>query len=242
MKRAFVVACLWLLLLGSTVYDVLLRVGTTEDSPPFAYRVCSYYLGFEMELIAAIAVEEGFQVAFINLGKDLLIPALTDCELDIVIANIAVTQELREIVDFSDPYWSADQHVISSRSSNKLLDELLESGRIGVEVGTVGDLWISERRGASDEAERDIIRYATHNIAMAALKEGLVDAVLIDESIADAFPGDSALEFSGIVQTGVRFAIAVQKGNEALIGSINNALKSLSDAGKTLELATAYFW
>ena len=87
--------------------DVLV-VGTEPTFPPFDTTDDEgNIVGFDMDLIKAIAETQGFEVEFRNQEFDGLIPALTTGTIDIIAAGMDASPERAEQVDFSDPYYEA---------------------------------------------------------------------------------------------------------------------------------------
>ena len=115
----------------------------------------------------------------------------------------------------------------------------LEGKVIGVQLGTTGDIYVSDYEG--DEAGTTVERYNKGNDAVMALKQGKIDCVIIDEQPAKAFVDknddlkildeDFALE---------EYAIAVSKDNTELTEKINAALAELKEDGTIDDIINNY--
>lgn len=115
----------------------------------------------------------------------------------------------------------------------------LEGKKIGVQIGTTGDIYASDYEG--DEAGTKIIRFNKGTDAVQALKQGKVDCVIIDEQPALTFIKKnselSILEEEFAVE---EYAICVAKGNKELTASINQALEKLKKDGTLANIINNY--
>lgn len=115
----------------------------------------------------------------------------------------------------------------------------LEGAKIGVQLGTTGDIYASDYEG--DEAGTEVVRYNKANETVMALKQGKIDCVIIDSLPAEKFiEGNDDLMILDEDFAVEEYAIAVKKGNTELVEEINEALKELKEDG-TLEQITNNF-
>lgn len=217
----------------------VLSVGTNAEFPPFEYVDDNGEPdGFDMALIREIGKRIGMEVTVDNMEFSSLISSIGS-KIDVAIAGMTVTEEREKTVDFSDSYYTAVQYVILPADSTIVEAKDLENKKIGVQLGTTGDLMTEEIAGA--EA-------AQYNKAVDAVNDlinGRVDLVIIDKNPALVFEG----KFDGQVvavdgdQFGFEpedYAIALPKGNTELKEKINTALKEIKDDGTYDELVATY--
>ncbi len=217
-------------------------VGTSADFPPFEYIENGQFVGFDMDLIREIAKIAGFEVKFVDMSFDSLIPALRAGQIDIAIAGMTITDERKQIVDFSIPYWTADQSIIVTADSELSITVLFGNYKIGVQTGTTGDLWCTDELVAKNIlSEKNLKRYDTFILALSDLLNKNIDAIVLDSPVANRFAATKPVKVVGIIVTGEQYGIAVKKGNKQLLDAINNALKSLQESGKLGELIDKYF-
>jgi len=101
--------------------------------------------GFDMDLIRAIAADQGFAVKLENTAWDGILPALIAGNCDMVISAMTITEERKQSVAFSDPYFEATQYIVVKEGSDiKSLDDILTGKKIGVQIGTTGDIAITK--------------------------------------------------------------------------------------------------
>lgn len=234
---------LTLVLVVLTVFTFakVVTVGTSADFPPFEYIENGQFVGFDMDLMREIAKIAGFEIKFVDMSFDSLIPALRAGQIDVVAAAMTITEERKQVVDFSEPYWTADQSIIV-RADSDLSITVLFKGRIGVQTGTTGDLWCTDelvKKGFLPE--KNLKRYDTFVLALSDLLNGNIDAIVLDSPVANRFAATKPVKVVGIIVTGEQYGIAVKKGNKELLEKINSALKTIIETGKMAELIDRYF-
>ena len=215
----------------------VLNVGTNAEFPPFEYMNDEGVPdGFDMAVIKAIGEEEGFDVKITNMEFKSLIASLSTGSLDAVIAGMTVTPERQQSVDFSDSYYTATQSIIVTKDSDiKSADDLVGK-KVAVQEGTTGDLICSEIEDCQVE------RYKKGTDAVVTLKNGAVDAVMIDDNPAKQFvkqDPDTLTAFADTTST-EEYAIAVQKGDKELLDKINDGLQKIRDNGTFDALVAQY--
>lgn len=239
MKKGFLVVIL--ILLAVFAAGKTYMVGTSADFPPFEYVEDGKYVGFDMDLIRAIADEMGFNVVVVDMAFDSLIAALASGNLDIVIAGMTITEEREQVVDFSTPYWVADQSVVVKTGSDLNITVLFGDHDIGVQTGTTADLWVEENLVNTKILTGQFKRYETFVLAMTDLVNGNVDAIVLDSPVAEMYARRRPVEIVGIIKTGEEYGIAVQEGNKELLDLINEGIKRLQESGKIEEIISKYF-
>ena len=231
-----------LLLISFVLFARTVIVGTSADFPPFEYIENGQFVGFDMDLMREIAKIAGFELKFGDMSFDSLIPALRVGQIDVAAAAMTITEERKKVVDFSMPYWTADQSIIVKADSDFTITVLFGKYRIGVQTGTTGDLWCTENlveKGLLPE--RNLKRYDTFILALSDLLNGNIDAIVLDSPVANRFAATKPVKVVGIIVTGEQYGIAVRKGNKELLNKINQALKTLIETGKINELIDKYF-
>ncbi len=233
---------IFLLLLTNFVCARIVTVGTSADFPPFEYIDNGQFVGFDMDLMREIAKLADFELKFVDMSFDSLIPALRAGQVDVVAAAMTITDERRQVVDFSIPYWTADQSIIVKADSGLTITVLFQKGRIGVQTGTTADLWCTDNLvGKGLLAEKNLKRYDTFVLALSDLLNGNIDAIVLDSPVANRFAATKPVKVVGIIVTGEQYGIAVKKGNKELLDKINSAIRVLNETGKMSELIDKYF-
>lgn len=220
--------------------DGVLTVGTNAEFPPFEYVDDNGEPdGFDIALIKAIGEKLGVEVTVENMEFASLVSSIGS-KIDVSIAGMTVTDERKESVDFSEPYYEAVQYVILPADSEASTAADLTGMTIGVQLGTTGDFI------ATDDVEGSTVQQYNKGVdAVNDLINGRVDCVIIDKNPALVFES----KFEGQIKAvdGAQFefgteeyAIALPKGDTALAAQINGALEEIKADGTFDELVKTY--
>ena len=218
-------------------------VGTCADFPPFEWTDSNgNYVGLDMDLMRVIAIKEGFEVEFQDIGFDSLIPALQAGKIDIIAAAINSTSERAKKVDFTDPYWRADQPIMVKDDSDlNIITALSQDHKVGVQRGTTQANFI---QGLIDKGVKvKLESYETNDSAVMDLVNGRIDAFMCDAPPAEVFTKNNPIKIVGVVNFGEEgnFAFVVQKGDpKKLLLLLNKGLKEIEGEIKE-NLEKAYF-
>lgn len=224
------------------VFSVTYKVGTEASFPPFEYVEDGQFVGFDIDLIREIGKLKGFDVEVIDISFDSLIPSLTTGNIDIIAAGMTITEERQKVVDFTIPYYSGDQSIIVRRDSDFDITVLFGNHKIGVQTGTTGDLWVTEHLADKNIVpKKNIIRYDTFNFAVRDLVNKNLDAIVLDDPVAERFTKTDPVKIVGIIKTEESYGMAVKKGNKELLNLLNEGILELQKSGKFDELIEKYF-
>lgn len=231
--------------------DGELTVGLNATFPPFEY------VGDGTDNFEAITSNEsnatGFDVAMMNeIGKRLGVNVvIEDMDFDGIVAAIGtkidcgatgmtITEERKEAVNFSDPYYDATQAVLLPKDSSiKTADDLAAASAIGVQAGTTGE---SVARGINDSA---VVSVKSFNQAVLDLVNGKDEAVVIDQVPGEAFvaqyPDELQLVEGSVFDFDVeQYGIAMPKDDEVMLNAINSALADMKADGTYDQLLDQY--
>lgn len=230
---------------SSTSNEKTLRVGTNAEFPPFEYINNSGEIdGFDIQLIKAVGEEMGYQVEIQNMEFKSLLGSLKSGALDAVIAGMTVTDERRESVDFTTTYYTATQHIIVTVDSDITSLEQLNGKKIAVQEGTTGDLLVTpeDDNEIITDKNTEVKRFKKGTDAIIELKNGSVDAVVIDANPAKEFVrvNEGVLKNIEITDIKEEYAIAVSKGNEQVVDDINEGIRRIKENGVFDELVETY--
>ncbi len=160
-----------------------LTMATNAYFPPYEYYESDKIVGIDADVAAAIADKLGMKLVISDMDFGAILAAVQTGKADMGMAGITVTEERKESVDFSDTYATGIQSVIVKADSDiKTVDDLYNNKKIGVQENTTGDIYSTD-----DFGEANVKRFPKGNDAVLALKNGQVDAVIIDNEPAKAF-------------------------------------------------------
>ncbi|MGM0843584.1 MAG: transporter substrate-binding domain-containing protein [Bacillota bacterium] len=223
---------------GGTTYTV----GTDTTYPPFEFEEGGEYKGIDIDLINAIAEEEGFEIELKPMDFGGIIPALQANQLDVAIAGMSITDDRKEKVDFSDPYFDAGLTLVVSEDNNDITTvEDLEGKTVAVKNGTTG---ADKAEELKDEVGIAEVRQFNDSPSMfQEVANGNAD-VLIEDYPVIAYQiktKDLGLKTVGDRLNGDQYGIAVLKGeNQELLEKINSGLQKLRDSGEYDEILNTY--
>ncbi len=173
-----------------------LIVVTTGDFAPFDYDVGENHYGIDKEIVAALADYLGKELVLINVNFDMLFMSVFEHKADICIAGITITDERKQYVDFSDPYYHASLNVAVSSSDNRFaecktredIDNILHNidskTRIAVERNTTSSDYLDERIESAFQ-EGSIVKLGCNDLdeCITLLRAGEADMVIGDGAV-----------------------------------------------------------
>ncbi|MFW5689194.1 MAG: basic amino acid ABC transporter substrate-binding protein [Spirochaetota bacterium] len=222
---------------GQAEDDGVVLVATDATWPPMEFvNEDKEIVGYDIDLMRAIAEAAGFEVEFRNTAWDGIFAGLATGEYDAVISSVTITEERMETMDFSDPYINAGQ-VLIVRQDQSGVDELedLVGQTVGAQIGTTGAFEIDKVEGV------ELATYDEIGLAVADLANGRISGVVVDTPTAASYVLQND-EYAGTLQivgepfTEEFYGIAVQKGNTELLAMINEGLAAVQEQGIPEEL------
>ncbi|MBQ4247692.1 MAG: transporter substrate-binding domain-containing protein [Ruminococcus sp.] len=217
-----------------------IKFGTNAEFPPFEYVVSKGVIGefdgIDMAIAKQIGEDNNKEAKIENMEFDSLLVALDNGKIDAAIAGMTVTDERKEKVDFSEPYYNAKQVMIVKEDSNIAKASDMSDKKIVVIQGYTGETCV-KKLGFSYQS------FKKGTEAIMELVNGKCDVVVIDSATADKYVKDN--KGLKVVEDNKEFeneeyAIAVKKGNKELLDQINKTIKKMKEDGKINELAAKY--
>jgi len=216
-----------------TINSGQLRVGSDIPYPPFEFGREPDYQGFDVDLVNEIAKRLDLEAKFVKTPFDPIFRNLAQGRFDMVASAATITPEREKTIDFSDPYFPADQSLMVKRGSDVKTVDDLAGKTVGAQLGTTGADYAEANANAGD-----LRAYPQIDNAFNALVAGQVDAVIFDLSGTEQ--AAKTLEGLKVVQsfnTGEYLAPAYAEDNDALREAANKAFAEMKDDGT---LAKAY--
>ena len=213
---------------GATKEDDTLIMGTNAAFPPYEFVDDNgKIVGIDAEIAEAVANKLGKKLEIKDMEFDSLLTAVQSGSIDFALAGMTVNDERKLTVDFSDTYARGVQVVIvPNDSAIKTVDDL-SGKKIGVQAGTTGDIY------CTDDFGQDMVKQFNNGaLAVAALKNGQVDCVVIDNEPAKNFvKANEGLKILETAYAEEDYAAAISKENKELQEDFNKALKELKEDG-----------
>ena len=215
-------------------------IASDSSFAPFVFQDDSnQYTGIDMELIKAIAKDQGFTVEVTNPGFDAAINSVQTGQADGIIAGMSVTDARKKTFDYSDPYYTANSILAVKDSSNIKSYEELKGKTVGVKTGTASQTFLEENKSKYGYSIKTFSDAAS---MYDSLNTGSVAAVMDDEPVVKyAIKQGKKLKTPIEGTPSGQVAFAVKKGsNPELIEMFNNGLANLKESGKYQEILDKY--
>ncbi|MFC0274755.1 transporter substrate-binding domain-containing protein [Metabacillus herbersteinensis] len=217
------------------------KVGIDTTYPPFEFEVEGEYTGIDIDIINAIAENQGIEIEFNPMDFGGIIPAMQANQLDVAIAGMSITDERKKVVDFSEPYFDAGLSLVVDKENTEItsIDDL-KGKKVAVKKGTTGAEFAQEKAG---EYGFEAVQFNDSPAMFQEVANGNADALIEDYPvIAYAIAQeDLGLQTVGERLNGDQYGIAVLKGeNQDLLEKINKGLAELKEDGTYDEILKTY--
>ena len=243
MKKLFVCTLLLGLLAAVPAFAKTYVNGIDANYPPFGYidEKTGKPAGFDVDSINWIAKTMGFKVEHKAVAWDGIVPALANKQIDMIASGMSITEKRRQMVDFTEPYWTVSR-VFLVRNDSKLTpaDILSKKIKLGVQRGT------SEADAIKQEQKEkgypfELRFYESCPLAVEDLLNGRIDAALMDQLPAD----DSIAKGKAVKKAGThgepdQFGVAIRKGDKELRALIDEGFRKLQADPYWKELQAKY--
>lgn len=218
-------------------------VGIGGTYRPFEFQDANKQLvGFDVDLIKAIAKKAGFEVKLINTPWSSIFPSLENGERDIIMSGITITEKRRQAVDFSHPYFLAHQLILTSQGLKISSIQDLKGKKISVVSASAGDEAASAAFGKTSP---DIKRFDNTPLALEELANGGVDAMIGDVGVLQFYMRQNPdKHFNSFADPSFKqqyFGIGVRKGNVKVLNEVNKGLEAVIESGEYNEIYKKWF-
>jgi polar amino acid transport system substrate-binding protein len=208
-------------------------VGTDAAYAPFELQnEKAEVVGFTVDVVNAVAAKAGIQVKFVNTPWEGIFNALQQGDRDLIASSVTITDERKQTMDFTDPYFDAVQLIAVKEGSKvtKLAD--LKKLKVGVQTGTTGDEVVSKELGKTNP---NVKRFESTPLALKELESGGVDAVVADNGVIIHYvannPGGKFKTVADKSFAPEQYGFAVKKGNAELLAKLNQGLAAIKADG-----------
>jgi polar amino acid transport system substrate-binding protein len=208
-------------------------VGTDAAYAPFEFQnEKGEIVGFSVDLLTAVAEKGGFQIKFVNTPWEGIFNALGQGDRDLLISSITITDERKQSMDFSDPYFDAAQLIAVKDNSKVAKFADLKKLKVGVQTGTTGDEVVTKLQGKNST---NVKRFESTPLALKELEAGGVNAVVADNGVVIHYVANNPeAKFKTVSDSSFapeQYGIAVKKGNAELLAMINKGLAAVKADG-----------
>jgi polar amino acid transport system substrate-binding protein len=218
-------------------------VGTDAAYAPFeSQNEKGEIVGFDIDVVKAIAAKAGIEVKFVNTPWEGIFNALGQGDRDLLVSAVTITDERKQTMDFTDPYFDAVQLIAVKESSKVAQFADLKKLKVGVQTGTTGDEAVSKLLGKTNT---NIKRFESTPLALKELESGGLDAVVADNGVVINYvannPGGKFKTVSDKDFVPEQYGIPVKKGNTELLAKLNKGLADIKADGSYAKIFAQYF-
>jgi len=219
--------------------ETSLQIGTDATWPPFEFvdEETKDLMGFDIDLMNAVAERAGIEFEFVNAGFDPVLAGVAECQYDAAISAISIYPDRLDNMNFTQPYFAAGQLVTVAIDNETIHGpEDLAGYTVGAQIGTTGAFEVEEIEGAELKTYDDI------GLAFQDLINGQIDAIVADNTLALGYIAQNpdALKAVGDTFTAEEYGIAVCPENTELLEQLDAALGELIAEGYVDELVAKW--
>ncbi|MEB5920856.1 ABC transporter substrate-binding protein [Franconibacter daqui] len=219
----------------------VVKVATFDANPPFGSIDPKTHniVGYDVDFANALAKSLGVKLELVATNPANRIPLLQSGKADLIVADITITPERAQVVDFSTPYFvTGQQFLVPARSPDKL--DAYSKARIGAVKGTTGEQALHQRFPQSR-----VLSYDDIPLALTALRNGNVQAITQDSTILAGLlaqaPDKAQFKILPDLLSKEDIGVGVKKGEPALLKAVNDELVKLEQSGEAARIYDTWF-
>ena len=199
-------------------------------------------IGFEPDLMQAVAESSGFDIEWVTVEFPGLFGGLITGKFDMVISSITILEERKQKMAFSIPYLKSGISIVVRRDMQDVssIDDINRKKLLaGAQLGTTAYFYLEKFPDIKKQG------YQLYGHAIADLINGEIDAVL-GESTATLYYKNQQKDYFqkiktvGDILTEEYYGIVLRKEDSELLGTVNTALKQLLAKGGVQKLHTKW--
>ncbi len=222
----------------TTISDGTLLIAVDAPYPPFEIGTPqdADFSGVDVDVGKEVSERLGLTPEFQDTSFDTIFRDTAAGQFDVAIAAATITPGRQKTVNFSDPYYEAQQALVVPEGSDITSPEDLAGLTVAAQDATTGEVYANEETDAAE-----VRGLPEGPDAIAAVVTGQVDAAIIDEPVAvDAVDKGQPVEIAATIPTAELYGAAISKDNPELLEAFNGALQEMKDDGTIQGLYDKY--
>lgn len=230
--------------LSTQAFAETLKVGTHPTFAPFEFSdQDGNVIGFDLDVIKAIAKANGDEIQIESMPFDGLIPSLLTGNIDVIISGMTITDARKKRVLFTDGYYDSNLSYLIKKDKADVYTsaEALKGKTVCVQIGTTGHAFADTITPGNVKAlnnESDAILELSNGGCEAVINDRPVNLYYLKKSNLDTLVDVVDPKFKENVDS---FGIAVRKGNNELLEKLNKGLKELQASGELDKIHVKWF-
>ena len=214
-----------------------LKMGTESGFAPFEYVEGGEIVGIDIDIANEIVAAWGVELEIQDMDFSAVLTGVSTGVVDIGLAGITRTEERMKNMDFSEPYFVSYQVIVVRNDSDIAGKDDLNGKTIGAQAGTTGEELAAEIVG-----DANVVGYDKYIMAVQDLKNGQIDAIIMDHLPAQGHVNKNADEIK-YIDTPIgedNYCIAMKKGSADLKKAIDDILSEMKSSGRLDEIIQKY--
>jgi ABC-type amino acid transport substrate-binding protein len=214
-----------------------IRIGTQVPYPPFEFynTTSGKYEGIDMEIAQKIADSLNVTLKIVPMEFDPLFGAVQTGVIDCAISSITITTGREKTVNFTTPYYVANQAVLVKNSSTITNIDGLNNTKVVAQLGTTGAIWakanLVDTGRISSSQYTDLADVAA---AVQMVQNGQQNVFIVDTPVANRYSANTAdfdLKVAFVIQTNENYGICIQQNQKDLRDAINKVINDMKANG-----------
>ena len=241
-------------LTATTVFGSVVLAGAEEEAKVYKVAIDQAfapfsilqddgsYIGIDLDIIQAIADAEGFEVEIMPMDFSAIIPSLASGTIDAGMGCMTITDERKETVDFSDPYYEDGQALVTREDDTIASLEDLKGRKLAIKLGTMGAQWGEDH---AEEYGFEVVTLEDSASIALAVENGQADAMIDDYPVVSYKIKIGEMEGMKVAVETIDevgdIGISVKKGeNQELLEMINDGLAKIKEDGTYEKILANY--
>ncbi|MFS8100535.1 basic amino acid ABC transporter substrate-binding protein [Lentzea alba] len=208
---------------------------------PFQFSEGDQTVGFDVDLVNLIAKDLGVTQQIFDTPFETITSgtSFNANQCDLAAAGMTITDERKQAIDFSDPYFDASQALLVKKGSSIKTLADLKGKKLGVQLDTTGEKYANDNAAANGYT---VVQFEDLPLSQTAVRTGAVDAVINDNGVLFDYAKEFAdTEVTAEFDTGEKYGIGIKKGNTALLTKVNEVLKKAKESGEYDKIYEKWF-
>ncbi|WP_195251553.1 transporter substrate-binding domain-containing protein [Romboutsia sp. 1001713B170207_170306_H8] len=215
-----------------------LIVATSADYPPYEFHKIidgkDTIVGLDAMIDKDIADGIGVELEFLDMDFDGVLGAVNADKADLVLAGMTATDERKESVNFSEPYYHEKNKIIVRKGDEDIAktEDNVKNMKMGVQKGSIQETFIAETLGSINYKS-----LAKIPDLILELQNGNIDGILCSENVTniniDSYEGISVANSTvgEDIHKGASVAFKKDDSTKELVEVVNKILKGLNESG-----------
>jgi len=219
----------------TTTENKVVHIASNCEWPPLEFVDAEgNIVGFEIDLLKSLEDVTGYTFEVKNVAWDGIFAGMANGAYDGVASGVSVTDERKNVMDFSTTILNVTQSIISPKSTKNpaMNAQDLSGKKVGVLIGSTGDLFLQDSGIDVDIKAYDDVASSIEDLINGNLDYAVTDSIVASEYVLQNENYKAKLEITGQAgDVAEPIAFAFSKGDSFHVNLVNDGLKTLEENG-----------